>query len=667
MEMAKSTRNTDQDAGMPLRKTTLTQPHEQMKTMREQDADAADVTMPKLLLQNSRKWPDRVWMRKKEKGIWNEYTWKNCYDQIRCFSLGLMSLGFSRGDKVAILGDNDPHWFWAELAAQAVGGAVTGMFSSSSPDEVKYVVELADATFVVAQDQEQVDKVLSVMEQLPLVKKVIYWDRKGMRSYDDPALLSFDDVVALGREYGMTRSQLFEESIAQGKSQDIALLICTSGTTGLPKAAMVTYDGLYSSMKVTMSAYEVYETDDWVSFVLPGWILEQCMGLFTSLERGCNLNFPESVATVQENIREIAPQVIFYPSRLWEAMASSIQNSMTESSWIDRLAYKVCLPVGYKQADAKFSGSELGFFWKCMYKLCSVILFNPIRDRHGLLRIRCAFTGGATLGPDVFRLITAVGVDLRQTYGSSEMGVSQHFSNNVKVDSVGVVNPTTIVRISSDGEILVKGKATTLGYYKNPQATEKAFSGGWYHSGDTGFIDEDGHLYYLDRVEYMRELADGTRYAPQYIESRLKFSPFIKDVFVVGDKTRSFVGVVVNIDFENVSNWAERKRIPFTTFADLSQKPEVGELIRKEVEKVNQRLPSGLRVKRFVNTPKAFDPDEAELTRTMKLRRGFMEDRYKSLVEAIYGAEEVVTMEVKVVYRDGRTGVVSTRLKVIQV
>ncbi len=626
-----------------------------------------DVTMPQLLLQNVQRWPDRVWMRKKDKGIWNEYTYRHCHDQISHFCLGLLALGLQRGEKVAILGDNDPHWFWAELAAQAAGAAVVGVFSSSSPAEVKHLVELCDATFLIAQDQEQVDKVLSVLDQLPLVKKVVYWDAKGMRGYSDPVLLSFAQVLALGRESALKSPALFEESVAQGRAQDLAILVPTSGTTGLPKATMVTHAGLYSSMQVSMSMYEVRETDDWVSYVLPGYILEQAMGLFTSLDRGSRLNYVESQTTVQENIREISPPIIWYPSRLWEDMASSIQNSMTESSLPDRLAYKVCLPVGYRKADADFAGRKLGVLWRAAYRLCSLILFNAIRDRHGLLKVRSAFTGGAALGPDIFRLITATGVDLRQTYGMSEMGISQHSSGNIKVDSVGIVNPGTIIRITDDGEILAKGKVTTTGYYKNLEATQKAFAGGWYHTGDAGLMDDDGHLYYLDRMEYMKELADGTRYAPQYLESRLKFSPFINNVFVVGDRSRPFVGVVVNIDFENVSTWAEKRRIPFTTFADLSQKQQVTALVRGEVERVNERLPEGLRVKRFVNTPKPFDPDDAELTRTMKLRRGFMEDKYRDLIVAIYGEAEEVTMETRVTYRDGRTGLLSTKIKVVRV
>jgi len=625
------------------------------------------VTMPGLLKANYEKWADRVWMRKKEFGLWREYTWKEGYDKVRHFSLGLISLGFEPGDKMAVLGDNDPHWFWAELGAQCSGGAVTGIFPTSLPHEVKYIVEHSDSKFVVVQDQEQVDKMLAIKDELPAVRKVIYWDDAGMGHYDDPILMSFGEVSKLGQEYEVSHPNVFEQSISLVKAEDATLIMYTSGTTGLPKGAVMTHMGLYNSLKISFSLFEVYQTDEWLSFILPGWMAEQCYGLLNSLLRGFKMNFPEEQATVQENLREVSPQVIFYPSRLWENIASSIQNSMTESAWPDRLTYKLFLPVGYKAAEANFNGEKLNLFWKALYKLAEVLLFNPLRDRHGLLKLRCGFTGGAALGPEIFRLITAIGVDLRQTFGSSEIGISQHCPGEVKVDSVGRVNPDTIVRIADDNHILVRGTAATIGYYKNPEATEKAFAGGWYHTGDAGFIDDDGHIYYLDRLEYMRQLADGTRYAPQYIESRMKFSPFVKDAFVVGDETEDFVGLVVNIDFDNVGNWAEKRHIPYTTFADLSQKPEVCQLVKNEVEKVNRALPAKLGVKRFVNTPKEFDPDEAELTRTMKLRRGFLEGRYQQLLEAIYGEKDVMVMETPVVYRDGRAGVVSTKISVIDV
>ncbi|NQT48033.1 MAG: AMP-binding protein, partial [Chloroflexi bacterium] len=531
----------------------------------------------------------------------------------------------------------------------------------------KYIVEHSDSKIVVVQDQEQADKMLTIKDELPAVRKVICWDYTGMGHYDDPILMRFDEVLKLGQEYEVSHPDVFEQNISLVKAEDAALIMYTSGTTGLPKGAVMTHMGLYDSLRISFSLYEVYETDEWLSFILPGWMGEQCYGLLNSLVRGFKMNFPEEQATVQGNLREISPQIIFYPSRLWETIASSIQNSMTESAWPDRLMYKLFMPIGYRVADAKFSGKKLNPFWMALYELGKLLLFNPLRDRHGLLKLRCAFTGGAAFGPEIFRLITAIGVDLRQSFGSSEMGISQHCRGEIKVDSVGRVNPETIVRIADDNHILVRGTATTTGYYKNPEATEKAFAGGWYHTGDAGVIDDEGHIYYLDRLEYMRRLADGTRYAPQYIESRMKFSPFVKDAFVVGDETKDFVGLVINIDFDNIGNWAEKRHIPYTTFADLSQKPEVCQLLKNEVAKVNRLLPGNLEVKRFVNTPKEFDPDEAELTRTMKLRRGFLEGRYQRLLEAIYGEKEVVVMETPVVYRDGRTSVVSTKISVTDV
>ena len=625
---------------------------------------AGDFTVPKLLLENQQKFADKVWMRKKELGFWREYTWKEACGNIKSFSQGLMSLGFQRGDVMAILGDNDPHWFWAQLAAQSAGGVVTGVFSSSGAKEVKYFLEHSDAKIVVAQDQEQVDKILEIKDELPLVKKVIYWDPKGLRSYDDPILASFDSVAQMGVEYGKNHPGAFEESIAKGKTGDLALLMYTSGTTGLPKAAMVSYASLVASNTAFYTMNPITEKDEWVSFILPGWSAEQGLGLLGSLNRGVRMSFPESQTTVQENIREIGASVLMYPSRLWEMTAATIQNKIAETTFLKRQAFKLCLPIAYRAADAKCSGEKLGLMWRIPHWIARFLVFDPLRDKLGLLKIRVAFTAGSALGPDVFRLITAIGVDLRQLYGMTEIGVSQHTGTDIKVDSVGLIYPGTMVRITDEGEILARGGSHLLGYHKNAKATEEAFAGGWYHTGDAGHLDEDGHLYYLDRVEYVNRLADGTKFAPQYIESRLKFSPYIKDAFVVGDETRSYIGAAININYDNVGHWAESKRISYTTFADLSQKPEVCRLIGDEVKNLNPKLPGGQRIQRFLNMPKELDPDEAELTRTMKLRRRLVEDRYKDFIAALYGEKERVAMDVPVFYRDGRKAVVKAEITV---
>jgi long-chain acyl-CoA synthetase len=624
----------------------------------------SDLTTARLLKANSEKWPDKVWMRKKELGFWKNYTWKEGYERVRHFSLGLTSLGFQRGDVLAILGDNDPHWFWAELAAQAAGGAVTGVFSNSSPNEVKYLLQHSDSSFVVAQDQEQVDKLLSIKGELPLVKRIIYWRPKGMKHYEDEILTSFDVVLQGGRKHEVDHPGLFEQSISLGRGDDVALIMYTSGTTGLPKGAVMTHGNLFSANEAFYMVNPISERDEWLSFILPGWMAEQGLGLLASLKRGLRMNFPESQATVQENIREIGASILMYPSRLWEMMGSDIQNRIAESTFLKRLIYRMCLPIGYRAADAKFKGEKLNLFWRAAYALSKLALFNQLRDKLGLYKLRYAFTAGSLLGPDIFRLFTAIGVDLRQLYGSSELGISQHVSGDIKVDSVGRVYPGQIVRIMDDNHILARGRACAAGYYKNPEVTAQAFAGGWYHTGDAGYVDDDGHIYYLDRLQYMRQLADGSRFAPQYIESRLKFSEYIKDVFVVGGETREYVGAVVNINYDNVGHWAEKRRMPYTTFADLSQKAEVCRLIGEEISRVNNRLPEKQRIRRFINMPKELDPDEAELTRTMKLRRGFVEDRYKSLIEALYGDEVTALMEVPVLYRDGRQGVVRADVRV---
>jgi len=624
-----------------------------------------ELTMPSLLKENYEKWGDKVWMRKKELGFWREYTWKDGYEKVKHFSLGLISLGFQWGDHMAIVGDNDPHWFWAELAAQCAGGAVTGPFSSSLPNELKYYVEHSDSKFVVVQDQEQVDKMLQIKDELPHLKKVIYWDPAGMRFYDDPLLMSFDDVSRLGQEYEATHPGLFEQSIERVKGEDTALIQYTSGTTGLPKGAVTTYANLGSQNEIFYAMNPMDERDEWLSFILPGWMAEQGLGLLGSMNRGLRLNFPEELATVPENIREIGPTVLFYASRLWEGTASTIQNRIMESTWLKRALYHFCLPIGYRAADAKFKGERLNLFWGALYGLAKLAVFNPLKDKLGFSKIRYAFTAGALLGPEIFRFVTAMGLDLRQMYGSSESpGGTQHTVDDIKVDSVGRVNPQTLIRICDDNHILLAGPSGSRGYYKNPEASAKTWAAGWYHTGDAGHLDEDGHLYYLDRLEYMSQLADGTKFAPQFIEARLKFSPYVRDAFVVGDETKDFVGVVINVDYDNVGHWAERRRIPYTTFADLSQKPEVCQLIRGEVENLNKKLPEKQRVRRFINMPKEFDPDEAELTRTMKIRRGFMEDRYKGIIEALYGERERMTMEVPVVYRDGRQAVINAEIQV---
>ena len=623
---------------------------------------------PKLLGENYEKWGDEVAMRKKEFGIWREYTWKDYYEKVKHFSLGLISLGFEPGDRLSILGDNDPQWFWAELAAQCARGSISGIFSDCLPPEVKYIVEHSDSKFVVVQDQEQVDKLLQIKDELPLVKKVIYWDPKGMRHYDDPILMSFDEVLKLGQEYEKSHPGLFEGNIEKVGIDDLAMILYTSGTTGLPKGAMLKYSYLAQSANSLLELNPVYPRDEFVSFTLPGWAVEQVLGFTYGLVARQVMNFPEEPETVQENIREIAPHSILYPSRLWETVLSTIQVKISDSPWYKRFIYNLFLPIGYKVGDTIVEGKEPNLFWKALRGIAELAVFRPLRDKHGLIRCRVAESGGAVLGPDVLRFFRAIGIELKQVYGITEASVATvHAPGDSKFESVGRPVVGNIIRLSDDGEILIEPSTCFSGYHKNPEETEKVFKGGWYNTGDAGYFDEDGHLIYIDRIPDMRQLSDRTKFSPQYIESRLKFSPYIRDAFAVGGENRDYVGAVISIDFQNVGNWAEKRKIGYTTFVDLSQKPEVCELIKKEIQKMNRTLPEKARVKSFVNLHKEFDPDEAELTRTRKLRRTFMEDRYKELVEAVYGEKKELVMSAPVVYRDGRRGEVSTTIRVTRI
>lgn len=622
-------------------------------------------TLPKLLKRNYERYGDKkVAMRKKDYGLWKEYTWKDYYQKVKHLSLAMISLGLEPGDKISILGDSDPQWFWAELAAQAAGAAVAGIFSDSLPPEVQYIAAHSDSKILVIQDQEQVDKVLQMKEELPLLKKVIYWDPKGLMTYDEPLLMSFEQAIELGKKYEESHPGLFEQRVEQGKGEDVALILYTSGTTGLPKGAITTYQNLlqWATWHLRVNP-TLDENTDTVCFLLPGWNAEQVSNFTPALMLGYTQNYPEAAETLQENIREIAPHYVLNASRMWESISSTILAKVDDASFLKRFLYHLFLPVGYKVADLYFEGKKPTYFWRALYGVAYLLVFRALRDKFGFSRVKVAQTGGAILGPDIFRFFHAIGIRLKQGFGLTEIGFfAGHTDEDISPYTWGKTIPEAGIRISEEGEVLARIDASFKGYYKDPEATAKVFRDGWLHTGDSAYIDEQGNFIFIDRLSDLVELADGTKFSPQYIESRLKFSPYIKEAIVLGGRDRAFVGAVINIDFQNVGNWAERRRIAYTTFADLSQKPQVYAVIRKDVARVNKTLPEKARIKKFALLHKEFDPDEAELTRTRKLRRSFMEQRYSDLVEAIYSDKEAVVVQAKVRYRDGRESVVATKI-----
>ena len=622
-------------------------------------------TIPKLVMHNHEKWGNRTAMCMKKFGIWESYTWDDYYRNVKYLSLGLMSLGLKPGDAVCIIGDNEPEWFWGEFATQAAGGIATGIFVDSIPSEVQYIAAHSDAKFAIVNDQEQTDKFLEIKDKLPSLRKIIYWDPKGLRNYDAPILISFTDVIKLGKEYEETNPNLFEQSIEKGQGSDTAFIYYTSGTTGLPKGAQLTHQALINTARGFVSRYPLNETDDLISNFPAAWVGDSFFATIPHLLTGARLNFPEEPETIAEDTREVGPNFVIYGPRQWEGLVSEIQVKMIDANPLKRFFYNLFLPVGHKIADLKFEGKNPNLFWRALHGIAYFLLFRPLKDRLGLSNVRFAVTGSSVLSLDTFRLIHAIGIELRQCYASTEAGfISSHGKGEIKFESVGRPALGTELRITEEGELIVGSESMFTSYHKDPEKTAVTLVDGWCHTGDAVNIDEDGHLIFLDRLEHMGELSSGAKYAPQYIEGRLRFSPYIKDAMVIGGKDKEFVSAIVNIDFTMVGKWAERNRIPYTTFVDLSQKKDVADLVQKDLVRVNSYLPEPARVRRFVLMHKEFDPDEAELTRTRKLRREFMEERYRDLINAIYKDGEEIHVEAPVTYRDGRKGIVTTTIKV---
>jgi long-chain acyl-CoA synthetase len=628
----------------------------------------AENTLPKLLKKNADEYGDRrIAMRVKDRGIWQRFTWKDYYENVKYFSLGLLSLGMKRGDKVSILGENKPEIFWAELGVQAAGGTMVGIFTDCTPPEVKFYVTDSDSTFVVAHDQEQVDKLLQIKDDLPLVKKVIYWDPKGLWNYDDPILISFPEVMDLGKEYEKSNAGLFEEIVENGKGEEIALICYTSGTTGLPKGAMISHGGLVAIANAWRDVDHWSDSDSYVSFIPPGWIAEQAVGVAGQLVSGMEVNFPEEPETVQENIREIGPSILFFAPRLWENINRMIQAKITDTSALRRWIYRLFLPIGYKTAENRSSKKRMSPFRGFIHQFAHWILFRALRDRVGLSQIRCAYTAGSAVSPEILNYFQAIGVNIKQLYGGSEQGlVTIHLDGEIKYETCGPPMPGVEVRLSPEGEILVKGDNIFSGYYKNLEATQEKIRDGWYYTGDFGYIDDDRHLVVIDRMEDLKELKGGRKFSPQFAEIRLRFCPYIKDALVIGGEDKDYVTAIINIDLDNVGRWAEARRIPYTTFTDLSQKAQVIELIKKDIQRINKFLPEWSRIRKFVNLHKEFDADEAELTRTRKLRRTFVESRYSDLITALYAKDREYNVEASITYRDGRKGVIKTAIQINQ-
>jgi len=628
-----------------------------------------DLTIPKLLLKNAEKFGEhRVAMREKEFGVWIPYTWKEYLENVRALTLGLVSLGLQRGDKAVMIGDNRPEGLWAEMAVMCAGGIGVWLFQDCLMDEVQYIVDHSDSKFYFAEGQEEVDKALAIKDQCPKLTTVIWDDPKGMRSYDDPILISLKEVQDLGRKLDREKPGLFEDLVNQGKGDDICLLFYTSGTTALPKGALLTHYNMLTMGQNLVRVDPCYEADDFVSYLPFAWIGEQMMSISCGLQVGFTINFPEEPETSQGNVREIGPHVMFAPPRLYEQYTRTVQVKYLDATWLKRTAYELAMKIGYHVAELKFERKPIPWYWNLLKYMAYLWCHKKLRDHLGLSRVRNAYTGGAAMGPDHFRFFHAIGVNLKQIYGQTEIaGISvAHRNDDVKFDTVGKPIPETEVKITEEGEIISKSPSVFQGYYKMPEETAKTLRDGWLHSGDTGFIDGDGHLVVFDRTKDIMILNDGSKSSPQFLEARLKFSPYLKDAWIIGDH-KPYVTAVICIDYNTVGKWAEVRGIAYTSYPELSQLSEVYELVKRPVMEVNKTLPGSAKIRKFVNLYKEFDADDDELTRTRKIRRSFVEERYRDIVDALYSDSHTIHMDTTITYEDGRVIEIKTDLKVAEV
>jgi long-chain acyl-CoA synthetase len=627
---------------------------------------AENFTLPQLLGRNLAQNPTAPAMREKDRGIWITHSWADYARHVGDFANGLAALGFKRGEKVTVVGDNRPRLYWAQVSAQSLGGIAVPVFQDSIASELVYVLNHAEVAVVVAEDQEQVDKVLSLREQLPSLRLVIYDDARGMTGYNEPILKSFEEIEALGRDFAAKNPEYLKAEIAKGKPGDVALFAYTSGTTGKPKGAMLTHRNLIGAAEGFITVEQLHRGDEWLSYLPMAWVGDAIFSLVLSTVVGITCNCPESPETVQRDLRELGPQAMLAPPRIWENMLTSINVKAADASPLKRRVFNYFRDIAEQVELARSEGRPVSGGQKLLHRIGDFLVYGPVRDQLGLGRLRWAYTGGAPLGADTFRLFRGFGINLKQVYGSTET------SALVAIQQDSEANPNTVgrpctgieVKIADNGEVLLKSPGIFAGYYKQEDATRDAIDAdGWFHTGDAGFVDPNGHLVIIDRAKDVGKMADGTPFAPQFVENKLKFSPFIREAISFGNQ-RPYVVAMVAIDLTTAGNWAEKRGLPYTSYTDLAQKPEMAELIKAEIEKCNAGLPAETQIRRFLLLTKDFDADDAEITRTRKLRRSFIAEKYAAVIDAFYSGAKQTELVADVTYEDGRKATVRSTVTI---
>ena len=620
-------------------------------------------TFPKLLACNAALRGDRPAMREKTFGIWQTCSWKDAAAEIRDLACGLAALGCVRGDKVAIVGDNRPRLYWSMVAAQAIGAVPVPIYQDSVAEEMQYVLDHAEARYAIAEDQEQVDKLLQIKERCPRLETVIYDEPRGLRHYAQPFLHGYEALMRKGHEYDAADPDFYEASVAAGKAADTSIILYTSGTTGRPKGVVLSHANIMMTAANAAERDGLTEADDVLAYLPMAWVGDHIFSFGQSYATGFCVSCPESGATVMNDMRELGPTYFFAPPRIFENLLTTVMLRMEDAGWPKRRMFHRFMDHARRVGPAILDGAPVSLGDRLLYRLGDILVYGPLRNALGMSRIRLGYTAGEAIGPDIFNFYRSLGLNLKQLYGMTEASVfvTMQPDGAIKPDTVGTPAPEVEIRIDEGGEVLFRGPGVFREYFRNPEATaETKTADGWVHTGDAGFFDQDGQLKIIDRAKDVGRLNDGTLFAPKYIENKLKFFPHVKEAVAFGHG-RDFVAVLVNIDLDAVGDWAERRGIPYASYQELATRPEVGALVAGHVAKVNADLArdeqlAGSQVRRFLVLHKELDADDGELTRTRKVRRRIISEKYATLIDALYSGQPRCSIETQVTFEDGRTG-----------
>jgi long-chain acyl-CoA synthetase len=621
-------------------------------------------TFPKLVRANAAARARKIAIREKDLGIWQSYTWAEYWERVRLIAFGLASLGFVRGDRTAIVGDNRPELYWAVCATQCLGGVPVPLYQDAIEKELGYILDHAESRVAVVEDQEQVDKLLNLRAQCPHLEFIVYDDPRGLRAYSEPNLMSLDELLERGRKFEQNHPGYVDDEVARGRADDTAIICYTSGTTGQPKGAMLSHRNLILTSRNAVAMEGIAADEEILSYLPMAWVGDHVFSYAQAIVTGFTANCPESAATVLADLKEIGPTYFFAPPRIWESLLTSVMLRIEDCAWPKRRLVTFFLDLAQRIERRRLGGQAVPLGLRLLYPLGRILVYDPLRDNLGMRRVRRAYTAGESIGPEIFVFFRALGINVKQLYGMTEASVfvTIQRDGDVRLDSVGTPVPGVEVRLSDAGEVLFRSPGVFQGYFKNDAATRETVQDGWLHSGDAGYMDAGGHLKIVDRAKDVGRLAGGTVFAPKYLENKLKFSPYVKEAVCVG-QDRPFVGALVNIDLAAVGNWAERRGIAYTSYTDLSQKPEVYDLVQGEIARVNGDLRDdeamrAAQIRRFLILHKELDPDDEEITRTRKVRRGYIAGKYANLIEALYSDRTHVQVDARVTYEDGRSGTI---------